>query len=144
MSARAWTMFAAVSVLWGVPYLLIKVAVDGGISPSFLAWGRCAIGALVLLPFAWRAGAVRGLAKRWRPLLAFAVIEIVIPWPLIGVGEQRVSSSLAAILIASVPLVVALLAIRFDPSERVAGTRLAGLFVGLGGVVALLGIDVAG
>lgn len=144
MTRRAWTYFAIVSVLWGVPYLLIKVAVDDGISPVFLAWARCFIAAALLLPFAIRAGALRGLGARWRWLLAFAVIEIVLPWPLIGAGEQRVSSSLAAILIASVPLLVGLMAMRFDASERPTGTRLAGMLVGLGGVIALLGIDVAG
>ena len=144
MSPRAWTLFAAVSVLWGVPYLLIKVAVDDGMDPAFLAWARCVIGAAVLAPFAWRAGAFRGLGARWKVLVAFSLIEIVAPWPLIGAGEQRVSSSLAAILIASVPLVVALLAMRFDRDERVSGSRLAGMLVGLAGVVALLGIDVAG
>jgi drug/metabolite transporter (DMT)-like permease len=144
MSRRAWTYFALVSVLWGVPYLLIKVAVDDGISPVFLAWARCAIGAALLLPFAWRAGALRGLAARWRWLLAFSVIEIVLPWPLIAAGEQRVSSSLAAILIAAVPLLVGLMAMRFDDSERPTGSRLLGMLIGLGGVIALLGIDVAG
>ena len=144
MSARAWTFFAIVSLLWGIPYLLIKVAVDDGISPAFLAWARCAIGAAVLLPFAWKLGALHGLASRWKILVAFALIEIVLPWPLIAAGEQRVSSSLAAILIAAVPLVVAVLAIRYDPEERPSGARLAGMLVGLGGVVTLLGIDVAG
>jgi drug/metabolite transporter (DMT)-like permease len=144
VSARAWVYFAAVSVLWGIPYLLIKVAVDDDISPAFLAWARCLIGAAVLAPFAVKAGAFRGLRERWRVLVVFSVIEIVLPWPLIAAGEQRVSSSLAAILIAAVPLVVAVLAIRFDPEERPTGSRLLGMLVGLGGVIALLGIDVAG
>ena len=144
MSARAWTYFAIVSLLWGIPYLLIKVAVDDGISPTFLAWIRCVIGAAVLLPFAIKVGAFKGLGSKWRWLVGFTVIEIVFPWPLIGAGEQRIASSLAAILIASVPLIVALIAMRFDPTERPTGTRLAGMLVGLGGVVALLGIDVAG
>jgi drug/metabolite transporter (DMT)-like permease len=136
--------FAAVSLLWGTPYLLIKVAVDDGMSPAFLAWARCAIGAIVLLPFAWRMGALKGLGSQWKIVLGFAVVEIVLPWPLIGVAEERLSSSLAAILIASVPLIVAVLAIRYDPEERASGSRLAGMLVGLVGVVALLGIDVAG
>jgi len=144
VSPRAWTFFAAVSLLWGVPYLLIKVAVDDGVSPTFIACARCAIGAAVLLPFALRANAFAGLRARWRALLAFTVIEICLPWPLIGAGEQRISSSLAAILIATVPLVVALLAMRFDEEERPSGARLVGMLVGLGGVIALLGIDVAG
>ena len=144
MSARAWTAFAIVSILWGIPYLLIKVAVDDGVSPAFLAWARCVVGAAVLLPYAWKVGALRGLRERWRWLLGFTVIEIVVPWPLLAAGEQRMASSLAAILVASVPLMVAVIAVRIDHSERATGTRLAGLLVGFGGVVALLGIDVAG
>ena len=144
MSARAWATFAAVSVIWGVPYLFIKIAVDGGAHPLLIAWGRVAIGAAVLLPIAWRMGALTGLRLRVRPLLAFAAVECAIPWWLIPVGEQHVSSSLAAILIASLPLLIALIALRVDPEEQVRGLRLAGLFVGLAGVVLLLGIDVAG
>ncbi len=77
-------------------------------------------------------------------MAAYAVVEIAIPFPLIGFGEQRVSSSLAAILIAAVPLIMTVLAIRMDPAERATGRRLVGLWVGLAGVVALVGIDVAG
>jgi drug/metabolite transporter (DMT)-like permease len=109
-----------------------------------VAWSRVALGAVVLAPLAWRAGALRGLRARWRAILAYAVLEIVIPFPLISFGEQRVSSSLTAILVAAVPLTIAVLALRFDPSERVDGKRLAGLVAGLAGVVALVGLDVAG
>ncbi len=143
MRPRAWAAFAAVSVIWGVPYFFIKIAV-AEVSPLFLAWVRVAIGAAILLPLAWRAGALRGLAGRWRAVIAFALVEITGPFVLIPLGERWVSSSLAAILIAAVPLTVALLAIRFAPSERPGGTRLVGLLIGLAGVVALLGIDVAG
>jgi drug/metabolite transporter (DMT)-like permease len=144
MSVRAWTCFALVSTLWGIPYLFIKVAVDDGVPPGFLAWSRVTLGALVLLALAWRAGTLRSVRGRWRWLLMYAVFEIVIPFPLIPAGEQRISSSLAAILIATVPLIVALLALRFDHAERATGRRLVGLIVGLAGVVALVGIDVAG
>jgi drug/metabolite transporter (DMT)-like permease len=143
MSPRAWMLFAAVSVLWGIPYLFIKVAVDE-LSPTAVAFGRVALGFAVLLPYAWYKGALRGLGRRWRPLLVYTTVEIVLPWPLIGFGEQRVTSSLAAILIAAVPLVIALIALRFDHDERAEGPRLAGLVVGFAGVVALLGLDVAG
>jgi drug/metabolite transporter (DMT)-like permease len=144
MSARAWLMFAAVSLIWGVPYLFIKIAVDGGAHPLLIAWGRVAIGAAVLLPIAWKMGALRGLQGRWKPLVAFAAVECAIPWWLIPVGETEVSSSLAAILIASLPLLIATLALRFDHEERVGGLRLVGLLIGLAGVVLLLGVDVAG
>jgi drug/metabolite transporter (DMT)-like permease len=143
MSTRAWTLFAAVSLIWGMPYLFIKIAVEE-ISPSVMAWSRLAIAAAVLLPVAWKLGALRGLRERWRILLLFAAVEMAIPWPLIGYGEVHVSSSLTAILIAAVPLFVALLALRFDHSERPTPTRLVGMLIGLAGVVALVGIDLGG
>jgi drug/metabolite transporter (DMT)-like permease len=143
LSARGWALFAAVSVIWGMPYLFIKIAVDE-ISPSVVAWSRLALAAAVLLPVAWRLGALRGLGARWRTLTVFAAVEMAIPWPLLGFGEVHVSSSLAAILIAAVPLFVALLATRFDHSERPTRTRFAGMLIGLAGVVALVGIDIGG
>jgi drug/metabolite transporter (DMT)-like permease len=144
MSARAWTGFAALSVLWGVPYFFIKVAVDGGMSPAFIAWVRVVLAAAILLALAKRAGVLFTVRGHWRWLAIYGVIEIAIPFPLIAAGEQHVSSSLAAILIAAVPLFVALLAIRFDQAERASGSRLVGLLIGLTGVVVLMGIDVAG
>jgi drug/metabolite transporter (DMT)-like permease len=120
------------------------VAVDDGVPPAFLAWVRVVLGAAVLLALAWHGGLLSSLRGRWRWLALFAVIEITIPFPLIAAGELHVSSSLAAILIAAAPLFVAVLAIRFDATERVTEERLAGLLIGLGGVVALVGIDVAG
>jgi drug/metabolite transporter (DMT)-like permease len=144
VSGRAWAAFAAISVLWGIPYLFIKVAVDDGMPPAFLAWLRVVLGAAVLLPLAAQADVLGALRGRWRAVAVYAVLEISIPFPLIGYGEQRVASSLAAILIASVPMIIALLAVRFDATERVSGRRLAGLVIGFGGVVALVGIDVAG
>jgi drug/metabolite transporter (DMT)-like permease len=144
MSPRAWAAFAGVSTLWGIPYLFIKVAVDDGVPPLVVAWVRVTLGAAILLTLAARAGTLGALRGRGRLLLAYAVIEICLPFPLIGFGEQRVDSSLAAIIIAAVPLIVALLALRFDHAERVDGRRLIGLLIGFGGVVALVGIDVAG
>jgi drug/metabolite transporter (DMT)-like permease len=144
MSTRAWAAFAAMSIIWGLPYLFIKVAVDEGVSPAFLSFARCVMAAAVLLGLAWRAGAIGSLRGSWRWVALYALVEVALPFPLIAAGEQRVSSSLAAILIACVPLLVALLAIRFDHAERATGIRLVGLLVGLGGVVALVGIDVAG
>jgi drug/metabolite transporter (DMT)-like permease len=144
MSSRAWAAFAAVSVLWGIPYLFIKVAVDEGVPPAFVAWSRVTLAAVVLLALAWRAGTLRFLRGRGRWLALYALFEITIPFPLIAAGEQHVSSSLAAIIIATVPLIVALLALRFDAAERASGRRLVGLLVGFGGVVALVGVDLAG
>ncbi len=144
MSPRGWSLFAAVSIVWGMPYLFIKIAVDGGMPPLALACGRLALAALVLLPLAHRAGALRPVLRRWRAVVAYAIVEVCIPFPLIATGERHVPSSLAAIIVASVPLLVALLAMRFDHSERVTGWRLMGLLIGLGGVVLLVGVEASG
>jgi drug/metabolite transporter (DMT)-like permease len=143
VTARAWILFAAVGLIWGIPYLFIKIAVDE-LSPSFLACSRLAVATVVLLPIAWKLGALRGLRERWRILTIFAAVEMAIPWQLLGFGEVHVSSSLAAILIAAVPLFVALLALRFDHAERPTATRLVGMLIGLAGVAALVGIDIGG
>jgi drug/metabolite transporter (DMT)-like permease len=144
MTRRAWLAFAASSLIWGVPYLFIKIAVDHGVTAPVLAWGRVTLGAIVLLTLAWRAGTLATVWTRWRWLLAFAVAEIVIPFPMLAIGEERVPSSLAAIMVATVPLIGAILAIRFDHSERPTPVRALGLALGFGGVIALVGLDVAG
>jgi drug/metabolite transporter (DMT)-like permease len=144
MSRRAWLAFAAMSVIWGIPYLLIRIAVRDGITPAALSWTRVAIAASVLLALAHRAGSLPTLRGRWRWLLAYAVAEVTIPFPMIAAGEEHVASSVTAIVIASVPLIAALLAVRFDHSERPTPIRAVGLLVGFAGVVALVGLDFAG
>jgi drug/metabolite transporter (DMT)-like permease len=144
MSARAWSLFAAVSIVWGIPYLLIKIAVDGGVPPVTLAWGRMLLGSAVLLSLAARRGALGPVRNYWRPLVVYAVLELAIPFPMIAVGERHIASSLAAIVVATVPLLVALMALKLDRSQRVTGKRLAGLLIGLGGVALLVGVDASG
>lgn len=143
MSRRAWVAFAAVSLIWGVPYLLIKIAVKGGMPPLPLAWGRVTIAAVLLVTLAWRRGSLGSLRGRGRWLVAYAIVEVCLPFPLIAFGEQRVASSLAAIVIAAVPLVGAVLNMRFDREERPTRRRAVGLLVGFAGVIALVGIQVA-
>jgi drug/metabolite transporter (DMT)-like permease len=144
VTVRARLLFAAVSVVWGVPYFFIKVAVEAGVPPAFVAWSRVALAAAVVVPLAWRRGALSGLGGRWRAVVAYTACEVAVPFLLIPAGEDRVTSSLAAILIASMPLMVALLAVWLSPEDRPTGLRLVGLVIGFGGVVALLGLDVAG
>jgi drug/metabolite transporter (DMT)-like permease len=144
MTRRAWLAFAAMSVIWGIPYLLIRIAVRHGVTPGVLAFGRVALAAVVLLALAWRAGSLRTLRGHWGVMLAYAVAEMVIPFSFIAFGEKRVSSSLTAILVSAVPLFAALIAVRFNRSERPTPVRVVGLIAGFGGVVALVGIDVAG
>jgi drug/metabolite transporter (DMT)-like permease len=143
MSRRAWILFAAMCALWGLPYLLIKVAV-AELSPTSLVFLRLALATLVLLPIALLTGALRGIWRRWQRLLLVSVFGIVLPFVLIASGEQHITSSLAALLIAADPLLVVVLALPFDRSERPSGTRLLGLIVGLVGVAVLFGLDVGG
>ena len=103
MTAARWLfLFGAMCVIWGVPYLLILVAVRD-LSPAVLVLARTALAAVLLLPLAAARGELRPLKGHWVPLLAFAAIEIAIPWVLLGTAEQHVSSSLTALLIAAVP-----------------------------------------
>jgi len=136
--------FSLLSVIWGVPYLFIRIAVRGGVPPLVLAWARVSMASVILLALAAQAGKLPALRGRWRAIVAYAVAEVTLPFPLIAFGEQRVASSLAAIVIASVPLIMAVIAIRFDQTERPTALRAVGLAVGFAGVVALVGIDVAG
>jgi drug/metabolite transporter (DMT)-like permease len=143
MTRRAWLLFATVSLLWGVPYLFIKVAV-AEVPPVTVVFVRVALAAALLAPAAARRGALRGLRGRLLPLVVLALTEITVPFLLISMGEQRITSSLAGLLIAAMPLFVALLALRFDAAERVSGSRLLGLLLGIGGVAVLLGVDLGG
>jgi drug/metabolite transporter (DMT)-like permease len=144
MSRRGWLAFGAMSVLWGVSYLLIEIADRGGMPAVDVAWLRVSIAAVLLLALAARARLLPSLRGRWRWLIVYAVVEVCVPFPLIAAGEVHVESSLAAIIIAAVPLIGAVWAWRFDPSEKPDRLRGVGLGVGFAGVVALVGIDVAG
>ena len=129
------------SVIWGIPYLMIKVVVDGGVSPAFLVFARTAVGALILLPVAVRRGAIRPALAHWRPVLAFAAIEVGITWYLLNSAEVRLSSSLVALMIAMVPLVGTVLAWRLGDRSVLSPVRLTGLGVGLGGVGVVVGLN---
>jgi len=144
MTARAWLLFTLSSLIWRVPYLFIKIAVDAGVPPAFVAWARVALGAALLLPIALRRGALRGLRGRGWAIVAYTASEITVPFVLIAVGERYISSSLAAILVATMPLQLALLALWLSPADRPRGRRIVGLVIGLAGVIALLGLDVGG
>jgi drug/metabolite transporter (DMT)-like permease len=140
MTWTVWAAFAALSVIWGLPYLFIKLAV-AEIPPVDVAWGRIVLGAAVLLPVAWQRGSLRAAASKWRAVCAFAVVELVVPFPLISLGERWISSSLTAILIATLPFTVILLAPLFGVHRQLNGRRIAGLACGFTGVIVLLGID---
>jgi len=141
VTRRGWVLFLSMSVIWGVPYLMIRVAVEE-ISPGTLVFLRTGLAALLLVPIAVARGEVRAALIRWRWLVVFTAIEIAIPWVLLASAETHVSSSLAALIIAGVPLVGA--AITRASGERLGRSNLAGLFVGLAGVGAIVGTEIGG
>jgi drug/metabolite transporter (DMT)-like permease len=143
VTRRGWGLFVAISLVWGLPYLLIKVAVSE-LEPAVVVCLRAGIAAAVLLPVALARGALGPIRARWRAVLLLASVEIVGPFLLITYGEQHITSSLAGILIAADPLFVALLALKFDASERATRRSLSGLCVGLVGVATLLGLSPGG
>ena len=143
MSRRGVLLFAAMCVIWGIPYLLIKVAVRD-LGPDVLVFCRTSIGACLLLPVAAARGELRPALARWRPLAAYTVVELAVPWLLLSTAEQRLPSSLTALLVAAVPLVGAALAWSLGDRGGLGTRGVVGLALGLAGVGALVGLDVAG
>jgi drug/metabolite transporter (DMT)-like permease len=138
VSRRGWVLFIAMGVIWGIPYLLIKVA-DSGVEVPVLVFARVSVGAALLLPLALRRGQIRVLRGHWRWLMLFACVEIISPWALLSDAERRLSSSMTGLLIASVPIIALVLARLTGGSERLTALRWAGLLAGLAGVVLLAG-----
>lgn len=143
MTRRAWLLFALMSVLWGVSYLFIKVAV-GELSPVVVVASRTGIAALVLVPVALRQGMLRPVLAKAGWLVVLSLMNVTAPFLLITYGETHISSSLTALLIAAEPIMIAVLAWRMDAAERVTTRQALGLAVGLGGVVVLVGLDLTG
>ncbi|MGI8850967.1 MAG: EamA family transporter, partial [Acidimicrobiales bacterium] len=129
-------------VVWGFPYLLIRVSVRY-LSPATLVCARTAVAAAMLLPLAAIRGDLRPLLARWRPLAAYTLIEVSIPWLLLSDAERRLSSSLSGLLVAAVPLIGAVLVMIVGGEDRVDRRRMSGLVVGLVGVGVLLGFNVS-
>jgi drug/metabolite transporter (DMT)-like permease len=132
--------------LWGSSFLFIEVALDD-VEPTVLIALRLLAAALVLVPFlALRQGApaFRQLRAGWQPVLVLGAINAAIPFTLIAWGQKHIDSGIAAIANASVPIFVALLAIRFRPSEKVTGSRAVGIAAGIVGVAVLAGANPEG
>jgi drug/metabolite transporter (DMT)-like permease len=141
VTRRGVVLFATMSVVWGIPYLMIRVAVRE-LAPVTLVFLRTGIAGLVLLPFATIRGELRPLLRHWRPLLVYTAVEVAIPWVLLARAETRLTSSLTGLLIAAVPLVGAVVVSLTGEREAQGGRRWLGLLVGLVGVGALVGLDV--
>lgn len=143
VSRRAWLLFGAMCVIWGIPYLLIRVAVRE-VSPEFLVLARTGLAALLLVPIAAMRGELLPLLRHKTALLVFTAVEIAIPWLFLSSAEQRLSSSLAGLLIAAVPLVGAVIVWVTGGRDRFDRIGVVGLLVGFAGVAAIVGVDVGG
>jgi drug/metabolite transporter (DMT)-like permease len=140
ISRRSWVLFGAMGAIWGVPYLLIKVAVEH-LEPPVVVFGRTSLAAGVLVVLAARQGALRPALARWRPVLAFAAIEMAAPWFLLTNAERRLPSGVTALLVACVPLVGAVAAFALGDRLALRPVRLAGIACGMGGVALLVARD---
>jgi drug/metabolite transporter (DMT)-like permease len=140
VSARGLFLFLTAGVIWGTPYFFIALALEGFSTPS-IVWIRVTIGTLVLLPIAIHRRALRPALKAWPWVLAFAVGEMVIPWALITEAEQSISSSLAGLLITTVPFIAAFVIGLMGDRSAWHPMTVLGLVLGFSGVVALVGID---
>ncbi|MFN8018040.1 MAG: DMT family transporter [Acidimicrobiales bacterium] len=138
MSRRGWILFAAQSLIWGVPYLLISIAV-ASLRPAAVVAGRTSIAALILLPIAVHQGALRPALARWRWVAAFAAIEMAGPFLLLGHAEQTLPSGITGLLVATVPIFGALVAFALGDRHALAPVRLVGMAVGIAGVALVVG-----
>jgi drug/metabolite transporter (DMT)-like permease len=145
VSRRGWALFAAMCLIWGLPYLFIRVVVeDNHLTPGTLVFVRTALASAILLPIGLYRNEIKPVLERWKWLVVFAVIEVMVPWLMLSDAERHLNSSLAGLLVAGVPLVGAIAA-RFtahaDPVNR---TQFIGLMLGIVGVASLVGLDFSG
>ena len=140
MTRRGLLLFAAMCVIWGIPYLFIRVAVLE-ISPATLVFLRTSIALVILLPFALRRGGWRELTRRWPALVVFAAVEVGGPWFFLSNAEQHMSSALAGLLISAVPLVGVVIATASGNREHLGFASMSGLVLGVVGVGLIVGLD---
>ena len=140
MTRRAWALFAAMSVIWGIPYLFIKIAVVE-VSPVAVAGWRTLLAAAILLPIAARSRALGPALRAWPYVVAFGLIEMALPWVLLGHAETRVPSGFAGLMLAAVPIVGTVVSWLLGDRHALTRVRLVGLAVGVAGVAALVGLD---
>lgn len=140
MNRRGLLLFAAMCVIWGIPYLFIRIAVHE-ISPATLVTLRTGIAALILLPIAFTRGGLRGIGRAWPWIAVFAAVEVGGPWLALSSAEQQISSALAGLLISAVPLVTLLIGIAFRTRQQITASNLAGLLIGVAGVAFIVGFD---
>ncbi|MDF1480113.1 EamA family transporter [Leifsonia sp. H3M29-4] len=143
MTRRGLLLFAALGIAWGIPYLFIKIAV-AELEPGMVVLARAGLAAILLLPLALVRREVGPVMRRWKPMLAYTVVEIILPWYFLSSAEQRLPSSTAGLLLAAVPLAGVAVAFAMGRPAKLSGLNWLGIAAGMLGVAALVGFDVAG
>jgi len=143
MSRRGVILFMALGIIWGLPYLLIKVSVEY-LSPEVVVFLRVFLAAIILLPVVIKRGYLRELKGHWKWVFVFAIVEITFPIGALTYAEITLSSSMSGLLVAAVPIVSAIFAWRLGIDDRITGNRVLGLSIGITGVAALVGLDITG
>jgi drug/metabolite transporter (DMT)-like permease len=143
VTRRGLFLFASLGVAWGIPYLFIKVAVSE-LEPAMVVLARSALAALLLMPLAFFRREVWQVVRRWKPMAAYTLVEIVLPWYFLSSAEQRLPSSTAGLLLATVPLAGVAIAFIMGRPERLTRLNWLGIALGMLGVAALVGLDIAG
>jgi len=142
VSKRGWFLFISLGIIWGTPYLFIRIAVED-FSPAIVVFGRVMIAALLLLPIAIHRGHASSLKTHWKGILAFAIIEMCLPFGALAVAEKQISSSLTGLLIAAVPIVNAIISRQIGLDSNWDARRIIGLLIGITGVGLLVGFDIS-
>ena len=142
MNRRAWILMVALAALWGASYMFIHIALEDGVPAPVIVWARIALGALALSLMA--RGALGALRTNWRPVGLVGLVQIAGPFLLITYGQRWIPSSLAAILVASAPIFVAVIAPVIDREDMVGGWGILGVVTGMLGVALLFGVDLSG
>ncbi len=133
-------LFLFVGMLWGIPYLLIRVAVTQ-VAPPVIVFSRVIIGAFILLPLALKNKIFTELSGKWKYVFGYAVGEMVIPWILISQAEKNLPSGLAGLLVATVPIFSSIFA-SIDGDKSVwHHKRLFGMIIGFIGMALVIGIE---
>jgi drug/metabolite transporter (DMT)-like permease len=143
VTRRGLILFLILGLAWGVPYVFIKIA-DAQFSPEMIVLSRSAIAAIILIPLAASRGELRAVLRHWRPLLAYSVLELILPWFFLTTAEKTLPSSTAGLLLAAVPLVGVGAALVLRRSAKLSALNWVGIGVGMIGVATLVGFDVAG
>lgn len=143
MTRRGLILFLALGVAWGIPYMFIKIAV-GELEPAMVVLARSGLAAILLVPLAAYRRELMPVLRRWKPMLAYTIIEIVVPWGFLSSAEKHLPSSTAGLLLAAVPLAAVAVAFFVGRPATLSPLNWAGIAIGMLGVAALVGLDIGG